>query len=155
MKKVLLPFTLLLLMVMASCRSGSDNNVLLSRTFTTSGWERFDFIKREVTLKQPASYNLTMEAVFAPSYPYDELTVVFSVIDADENPLRAKSYRFRLKDAEGQWKSDLKDGCYTFLLPINSDLTLDGPGTYLFQLESRMPITPLEGIKKISILNKK
>ena len=142
-------------MVMVSCRSGSDNHVLLSRTFTDTGWERFDFIKREVTIKQPVSYNLNMEAVFAPSYPYNELTVVFTVFDADENPLRAKSYRFRLKDAEGQWKSELKDGCYTFLLPINSDLTLDGPGTYLFQLESRMPITPLAGIKKIAIINQK
>lgn len=155
MKNILFPITLLLLIAMSSCRSGRNDNVLLDRAFTASGWERFDFITRDIEVKQPVTYNLNMEAVFDPSYPFDEFTVVFSVFDADENPLRSKSYRFRLKDGEKQWKSELKDGSYTFLLPINSELTLNEPGTYTFQLENRMPITPLAGIKRVSILNQK
>lgn len=152
MRNVLFGITLLLLVGLASCRSGGDGNVLLSRNFTDKGWERFDFITCEVTVKQPVTYDLVMEATFAPSYPYDELAVVFSVFDADDNPMRAKSYRFRLKDMDNQWKSELKDGSYTFKLPINSELSLTDPGTYRFQLENRMPITPLAGIKKVAII---
>lgn len=152
MRNVLIRVMMLLLIGMASCHSGGDGNVLLSRDFTAKGWERFDFITCEMTVKQPVTYDLVMEATFAPSYPYEELAVVFSVFDADDNPLRSRSYRFRLKDKDGQWKSELKDGAYTFKLPINSELSLTDPGTYRFQLENRMPITPLEGIKKVAII---
>lgn len=152
MRNVLSCLAVFFLFGMASCHTNEGGNALLSRNFTASGWERFDFITTEVEVKKPVSYDLSMEACFAPTYPYDELSVVFTVFDADENPLRAKNYRFRLKDSEGQWKSELKDGTYTFLLPINSDLSLNDPGTYRFQLENRMPITPLEGIKKIAII---
>lgn len=138
---------------MASCHSERSGNALLSRTFKSNGWERFDFITQQVELKRPTTYNLNMEATFSPTYAYDHLTVVFTVFDANDNPLRSKNYQFRLKDADGQWKSELKEGGYTFLLPINSELSLNEPGTYTFQLENRMPITPLEGVQKIAIVN--
>lgn len=153
MRNVLFCLSVFFMIGMASCHSNKDGNALLSRDFTASGWERFDFITTEVEVKKPVSYDLSMEVAFAPTYPFNELTVVFSVFDADENPLRAKSYRFQLKDVEGQWKSELKNGEYHFSLPINSDLSLNDPGTYRFQLENRMPITPLEGIKRIAIIN--
>jgi gliding motility-associated lipoprotein GldH len=153
MRKILYSLCLLVVLGLASCHSNTDGNALLSRTFTASGWERFDFITKQVELKRPTTYNLNMEVTFAPSYAYDHLTVVFTVFDANGNPLRAKNYHFRLKDADGQWKSDLKEGGYTFNLPINSELSLSEAGTYMFQLENRMPITPLEGIKKIAIIN--
>ena len=153
MRKLLYSFGLLLLLGLGSCHSGSTERTLLSRSFTPTGWERFDFIKREVTLKQPTTYNLSMEVTFAPSYPYDHLMVVFTVFDANGNPFRSKNYQFRLKESDGQWKSELQDDGYTFTLPINSELSLNEPGTYTFQLENRMPITPLEGIKRIAILN--
>ena len=153
MRKVLYSLCLLLVLGMASCRSDQNGNALLSRTFTSTGWERFDFITQQVDLKRPTTYDLSMEAVFAPTYPYDYLTVVFTVFDANDEPLRSKNYQFRLKDADGQWKSELKEGAYTFNLPINSELSLTDPGTYTFQLENRMPITPLEGVKKITIVN--
>lgn len=153
MRKVLYSLGLLLLLGLGSCQSGKEDHKLLSRTFTPTGWERFDFIEKEVTLKQPTTYNLSMEVTFDPSYAYDHLAVVFTVFDANRNPLRAKNYQFRLKDADGAWKSEFHDGAYTFTLPINSELSLNEPGTYTFQLENRMPITPLEGIKQITILN--
>lgn len=153
MRKVLFSLCMLLFLGLASCHSDQSGNALLSRSFTSSGWERFDFITQQVELKRPTTYNLNMEATFAPTYAYDHLTVVFTVFDANGNPLRAKNYQFRLKDADGQWKSELKEGGYTFNLPINNELSLNEAGTYTFQLESRMPITPLEGIRKIAILN--
>ena len=137
-----------------SCDSNKKGEALLSRSFPTSSWERFDFIKNDVEIKKPVTYNLVMDASFDPSYSSDVISVVFTVFDADGRPFRTKSYKFRVKDGYGNWNSELVDGYYHFSFPINNELTINEPGTYRFQLESRMPITPLTGIREIAILNK-
>lgn len=143
---------LFLLLGLTSCRSGKDDQALLSRTFLATGWERFDFITKDLEIKRPTTYDLSMKVAFDPSYAYDYLSVVFTVFDSDDHPLRAKSYQFGLKEMDGSWKSELVDGYYTFTLPINSELAFPEPGMYKLQLESRMPITPLAGIHRISII---
>ena len=40
------------------------------------------------------------------------------------------------------------------MLPINQEMSLNEPGKYLLQLENRMPITPLAGIRHVSIVSK-
>ena len=76
------------------------------------------------------------------------------MFDADERPFRTKNYKFKVKDSNGNWNSELVDGYYRFTFPINNELTVNEPGTYRFQLENRMPITPLKGVRDIEILNK-
>lgn len=154
MKKGFLAFGVLCLICLISCNSSKKGETMLFRSFPTASWERFDFIKEDVEIKKPTTYDLVLTASFDPSYAPDNLTVVFTVFDDDERPFRTKSYKFRLKDGYGAWKSELVDGCYHFTLPINSELTINEPGTYRFQLENRMPITPLTGIHEIAILNK-
>ena len=154
MKKGFLVLTAVCLIGLFSCSSGKKGDVLLTRSFPTSSWERFDFIKNDIEIKKPVTYNLVMAASFEPTYSSYVISVVFTVFDADERPFRTKSYKFRLKDGFGNWNSELVDGYYRFTFPINSELTINEPGTYRFQLENRMPITPLTGIHDIAILNK-
>lgn len=154
MKRGLLALAAVCLMGLFSCSSNKKGDVILSRSFPTSSWERFDFIEDDIEIKKPTTYDLVLTATFDPSYSPDNLTVVFTIFDADGRPFRTKSYKFRLKDGYGAWKSELVDGYYHFTLPINSELTVNEPGTYRFQLENRMPITPLTGIHEIAILNK-
>lgn len=144
---------LFLLLGWTSCQSGKNDRSLLSRTFLPTGWERFDFITKELEIKHPTTFNLSMVVSFDPSYSYDYLLVVFTVFDMEDHPLRAKSYQFGLKEQDGGWKSELVDGYYTFTLPINSEMGFPDPGVYKLQLESRMPITPLLGIHSISIIS--
>lgn len=141
----------LVLMMMASCQNGSKDKVLLTRDFHPSGWERFDFITDELDVKQPTTYDITMKASFDDSYTADYFSVVFTVFDSEDQPLRAKNYKFSLKEKDGTWKSDLKDGLYTFTFPINSEMSFNEPGRYILQLENHMPITPLIGIRHISL----
>lgn len=136
-----------------SCGTNERNKALLHRNFPTMNWERFDFVKEKIEIKKATSYDLVLTAVFDPEYAYNDLSVVFTIFDAYDNPFRTKAYQFRLKDKDGVWKSTLVDGSYHFTFPINSNLTINEPGTYCFQLENRMPITPLYGIKEISIVN--
>lgn len=152
MKRFAIFFGLVCLLGMSSCHSGKSNSALLSKDFASSGWERFEFINNELEIKKPTTYDLTMKVSFDETYPFDYLSVVFSVFDTEEHPLRSKSYKFKLKDDQGSWKSDLNQGLYTFTLPINSEMSFNEPGLYVLQLENRMPITPLVGIHHISIV---
>lgn len=155
MKKLVLFLGVLLAIGVSSCNRGNRDNVLLSRTFPTASWERFDFVKNDIEVKKAASYDLVLQASFDTSYTYDHLSVVFTIFDAYGNPFRAKAYQFRVKDKDGQWKSTLVDGCYHFSFPINNEITINEPGMYTFQLENHMPITPLYGIKEIALISNK
>ena len=142
-----------ILMGLSSCNKNGD--AFLSRTFPTASWERFDFIKADIVIKKPVTYNLILDVTFDPTYPYDCISLVFSIFDSNENPFRTKGYRFYVKEKDGSWKSTLTDGLYHFTFPINSELSINEPGTYNFQFESRMPITPVIGIHSIKVINVK
>ncbi|MBR3709863.1 MAG: hypothetical protein IKM99_02740 [Bacteroidales bacterium] len=152
MKKILLVIGVILL-GLSSCHSGKKGNALLSRSFPTYNWERFDFVKTEIDLKKPTTYNLVLNVAFDPSYTQNYFSVVFTVFDENEHPFRTKGYKFTLKEKDGSWKSTLTDGSYHYSFPINSELSINEPGKYTFQLENRMPITPLTGIQSIEIIN--
>lgn len=117
-------------------------------------WERFDYVTRTVTLDKPVSYDLELDVTFDSTYTFDYFSMVFTVFDNADRPLRAMPYRFSIKDRDGAWKSDPENGLYRFRFPVNSELSLNEPGTYMFHIENRMPITPLVGIREISIINK-
>ena len=154
MKRILLVLSLFGLIGFSSCHSNKDGNVLVSRVFPTSSWERFDFVEKVIEIKKPVSYDLVLSATFGPDYPFDYFAMSFAVFDDEEHPLRAKNYQFSLKDRNGSWKSELTEKGYQFTFPINNELTLNEPGKYRFQIENRMPITPLLDIKEISLIDK-
>lgn len=152
MRKFLLVIGVILL-GLSSCHSGKKGDVLLSRSFPTKNWERFDFVKAEIDLKKPTTYNLVLNVAFDPTYIQNYFSVVFTVFDDHEHPLRTKGYKFTLKEKDGSWKSTLTEGGYHFSFPINSELSINEPGKYTFQLENRMPITPLSGVQSIEIID--
>lgn len=152
MKRALLIISVVLI-GLSACHSSKKDDVLLARQFPTSSWERFDFIIDEIQVKKPTTYNLVLDVCFDPSYTYNYLSVVFTIFDEHDNPFRTKDYKFNLKERDGSWKSTLTDQGYHFSFPVNSELNINEPGLYKFQLESRMPITPLQGIKGIKLIN--
>ena len=154
MKRFWLILGVFALVGLGSCHQNREGNVLVSREFPTLSWERFDYVERTLELDKPVSYDLELEALFDVSYTYDYFSMTFVVFDSFGNPLRARDYKFILKDRDGQWKSELEDGSYHFRFPINNDLTINEPGKYTFRVENHMPITPLTGIKSIKIISK-
>lgn len=154
MKRVLLVFGVLILFGLSSCHNDPTENVLVSRKFPTSSWERFDYVENVITLSKPIAYNLELDALFDDAYTFNYFEVVFTVFDQSGNPLRSKNYRFTVKDRQGNWKSESVEGTYHFRFPLNNELTLSEPDTYTFQIENHMPITPLSGIREVSIIRK-
>lgn len=153
MKNIARIFILLALSTLVSCGVATKSNVILSQTFDASGWEKFSPVSSEVVVSKPVTYNLSLKVKFAESYANQDFNVVFTVFDSGDTPVRAKAYSFRIKDNDGAWRAEPKDGCYEFDFPINKNLSITDPDNYRFQIDSRMPITPLMGVMKLELIN--
>ena len=135
------------------CRQKQDDNTVIHREFYQTVWERFDYVSNTVEVSAPATFDLDMSIDFTDDYPYENIALVFTVFTDDGTPYRSKGYKFRVKDSEGHWNSELVDGSYTFELPINKALQINDIGTYRFQIEQTMPVTPLVGVKELTLVN--
>jgi len=135
------------------CNRQENNPELIQRSFFNTTWERFDYLRNDVEIKEETTFDLSTRVSFTDDYPYDYFSMVFTVFTKEGDPYRSKGYKFSLKDAKGHWNSEMTDGCYTFDFPVNKQFTIADPGTYRFQIEYRMPITPLVGIKELTLIN--
>lgn len=144
---------LMLVLFLTGCNRQEKNPELIQRKFFNNTWERFDYLRNDLEIKEETTFDLSMRVSFTEAYSYDYFSMVFTVFTKEGNPYRSKGYKFSLKDKEGHWNSELKDGCYTFDFPINKQFLITDPGNYRFQIEYRMPITPLVGIKELKLIN--
>ena len=135
------------------CGSKEKNAELLHRVFFDAIWERFDYVRNEIEVKEETTFDLSMKISFTEDYPYESFSMIFTVFTSQNQPYRSKGYKFNVKDSEGHWNSQLADGCYTFTFPINKNLMITDPGVYCFQIENHMPITPLVGVKELTLIN--
>ncbi len=135
------------------CGQRANDKALLQRSFYETIWERFDYVTNDVNITKPTTYDLSLRISFTDDYPYNDISLVFTVFDEKDNPYRAKGYKFNLKDEEGHWNAEKVDGCYTFNLPINKKLSINEPGKYQFRMEQKMPITPVVGVKELTLIN--
>lgn len=152
MRKVVI-ISLLVSLWVAGCSRQTKVTKVVHRDFYETTWERFDYVYNDIELKEETSFDLSLNICFTDDYKYDDFSMVFTVFDSHGNPYRSKGYKFNLKDADGNWKSQRKDGGYTFEFPINKQLKITEPGTYRFQIEYRMPITPIVGVKELTLIN--
>lgn len=151
MKKIVLIVGCLLCLF--GCMQKEENKVVLHREFYETLWERFDYVQDSIDVKAETTYDLSLKIAFTDDYSYKDFSMVFTVFSSDGEPYRSKTYKFNLKDDEGNWNVEKVDGCHTFVLPINKSLRISEVGTYIFQIENRMPITPLVGVKELTLLN--
>ena len=152
MKKITLVLLVLCCSLLGCGRQEKDRE-LINRSFYNTVWERFDYLKKEVEITSPTTFDLSMQISFTEDYPYDYIDLVFAVFTEEGERYRGKEYVTKLKDEDGQWSAQLVDGCYTFNVPLNKSLQISDPGTYCFQLEQKMPITPIVGVKELVLLN--
>ena len=151
MKKIVLIVGCLLCLF--GCVQKEENKVVQHREFYETLWERFDYVQDSIEVKAETTYDLSLKIAFTDDYSYKDFSMVFTVFSSDGEPYRSKTYKFNLKDDEGNWNVEKVDGCHTFVLPINKSLRISEVGTYIFQIENRMPITPLVGVKELTLLN--
>ena len=140
-------------LILMGCSRHQNDGTVLHREFFQTVWERFDFVSNSIEINEPTTFDLALSISFAENYPYENISLVFTVFTEDNTPYRSKGYKFRVKDNEGNWNSELVDGSYTFELPINKSLQLNEAGKYRFQIEQTMPVTPLVGVLELTLFD--
>ena len=140
-------------LVFSSCTAQKKSNIIIEREFLHDAWERFDYVYSDIEIQSPTTYDLSMDLYFTEEYEYAYFAMDFVVFDANGDPYRARTYNFGLEDENG-WKSEQKGGLYHFSLPINKELLLSDAGSYRMQIENRMPITPVMGVRKLTLSTK-
>ena len=148
-------WVLALFLCLFRCGQQVNNKELMQRSFYETIWERFDYVTADVNITKATTYDLSLRLSFTDDYPYNDISLIFTVFDEKGNPYRSKGYKFNLKDDEGHWNVEKVDGCYSYTLPINKQLMISDPGKYQFRVEQKMPITPVVGVKELKLLNNK
>ena len=144
---------------LVSCTEKQDGNVL-SRDFQGETWGRFDYLEATYNVvKAPMTADLVMDIdisdVYPSIYPYhgseNDMFVIVLSIEAPDGSSRAREYKFRLKDREGNFKSEKTDGYYHFELPLINGMSFHEKGEYHFLVENKYSKDPLYGIKSLNI----
>ena len=144
---------------MMSCGKKQESSVI-SRDFDGEIWRRFDFLEADFdVVKAPMTTDLVMDIdiseVFPNIYPYhdadDGLFVITMTINAPDGGRRSREYKFRLKDSDGNFKSEKINGYYHYELPLINDMSFSEIGVYKFKVENKYPKEPLYGIKRLNI----
>lgn len=149
---------LLSLILFSSCNNKQDN-IIIHKEFPNEEWQRFEYLKGDMAIiKAPVTYDLAIEVVVSDKYPNEYINhqkdgsfPLNITISNSDGIYRTKDYKFMLKDTEGYWNAEKKDGYYTFVLPVANEMTLTDNDTYRFQIENKYPKDPLCGIKSLKL----
>ena len=157
--RVLYSIVLLLSLFLSSCTSKQDN-IVIYREFGNQEWERFEYLTGNLDVRKTSQkYDVVMEVTVNDNYPnvYENhqsdapLLFNLTIKNPDSNGGRSKDFRFTLKDKDGNWKADKKNGYYIFRLPVMSEMSFSENGIYSFKVENKYTKDPLQGIKSIKI----
>ena len=152
MKKFLNIFILLIFTALAfvSCHK-KQNGDIISYEFKAEQWGRFDYLESDFNVvKAPMMADLVMDIEVSDMYPDNDFVIVLS-INAPDGGRRAREFKFKLKDADGNFKSQKLNGYYHFSLPLINEMSFSEVGNYHFKIENKYPKEPLCGIKSLNV----
>lgn len=146
------------MMIFVSCSEKQDD-IIISRQFENEQWNRFDYLESDYNVvKAPMEGDVVMEVVLSEVYPniypYHDNHGVFSInmtVSTPDGGRRSRDYNFNVKDKDGNWRSEKKDGYYHFELPLNNEMSFNEIGDYHFVIENKYPKDPLYGVKSVEI----
>lgn len=150
------------LFLFSSCTNKQDSNIII-KEFQNKEWSRFEYLEGEIDVKKtPVKFDIIMEVVVSEQYPntYEmhqkDGDFLFNLTISNSNGIyRTNNYRFKLKNSEGYWNAEKKNGYYTFQLPVISEMTLSDSDIYKFTIENKYSKDPLQGIKSLTLKYKK
>ena len=149
---------LLLALLFSSC-SNKQDNIVIYKEFQNQEWKRFEFLQNNFNISKASEYDIVMEVFVNDDYPniyethQSDCPLLFNLTikNPNDNGTRSRDYKFMLKDKDGNWRSDKKDGYYVFRLPIISEMSFTEKGVYNFKIENKYPKDPLQGIKSVTL----
>ena len=142
-----------------SCTKVQRDNIIITKEFQDEEWSRFEFIEGHIEVKKvPAKFDVIMEVVVSDQYPStyemhqkDGAFLFNLTVSNSDGIYRSRDYRYKLKNNEGYWNSEKKNGYYTFFLPVINEMSIEEKDIYKFTIENKYSKDPLQGIKSISL----
>lgn len=149
---------LVFLFMFSSCIKKQDNNIIV-KEFNNEEWSRFEFLEGSIEIKKaPVTFDVVMEVVVSEHYPstYElhqkDGSLLFNLtVRNSDGVYRSKDYRYKLKNNEGYWNAEKKNGYYTFHLPIINEMSIEEEDVYKFTIENKYTKDPLQGIKSMTL----
>lgn len=149
----------IIVLMFVSCSEKQDNTVIYNE-FHGNQWARFEYLNGTFENYEENEYDIIMEIVVSDLYPdpyvnhQKDGSFLFNMTinNPNDSGSRSKDYSYKLKDKEGNWKADKRDGYYTFRLPIINDMTFSEEGIYKFIIENKYHKDPLHGIKSLKVM---
>lgn len=150
---------LFIITVMFVSCSKKQDNIVINNEFQNNEWGRFEYLNGTFENYGENEFDIVMEIVVNDTYPNPYInhqkdgSFLFNMTinNPNDSGSRSKDYSYKLKDKEGNWKADKKNGYYTFKLPIISDMSFSEKGTYEFKIENKYHKDPLYGIKSLKV----
>ena len=146
------------LFLFSSCVK-NDSNVIIDKKFDNDEWSRFEYLEGSLNVTDnDANNDLFMELFVTDVYPnpYEnhqkDGSFLFNLTISNSNGLyRSRDYKFMLKDKDGFWNAEKKDGYYVFKLPIINGITFSDIDIYTFKIENKYPKDPVSGINRLTL----
>lgn len=156
--RYILNIAVLSIFLFLSCVKDTNHNIVV-KEFDNDEWSRFDNLEGSISVtKNDIKYDLLMELVVSDMYPspYEnhqkDGSFLFNLTISNSNGLyRSRDYKFMLKDKDGFWNAEKKDGYYVFKLPIINGITFSDIDIYTFKIENKYPKDPVSGINRLTL----
>ncbi|MFP4469331.1 MAG: hypothetical protein ACLFPE_01530 [Bacteroidales bacterium] len=149
MKRFLLIIPVLLMMIVACQRR---EPVSQFHTFPNGVWERFQYLNFELPVEDTRElYDISVVIRYTDEFPEDVLTINF-VMTGPVGEERIRDYNFILKDRDGNFTGNSKDGLYERVITLREDIRFHGEGNVKIEMESLMTKFFTPGILEIGIV---
>jgi gliding motility-associated lipoprotein GldH len=146
------------LLIIFSLLGFSCNKPLIhedGKTFINQNWNRFDILEYKVPLeKQSKPVNIMVVFVHTDEYPNDYIDLNVTLYMPDGG-MRTRDYMFSLKDENGGWSGEVKNGLYRAELPVMQSLIINEGAEYRIRIENKLTKFNTPGIEKVGYIIKK
>ena len=142
---LLIPFQI----ISYSCNNNEKQCLFIS--FDHNTWNRFEKQKFEFSVENTSfPYDVMLTIRHNEDYLFDNLyiNVVMEMPGGEE---RIMEYDFKIKDANGNFQSNVKSGYHELSFPLHEELHFSGRGVCRVEIENLIPKMEIPGILELGL----
>lgn len=153
MKKVLLSLIVIVFVLFQSCSKNKVYEKYIK--IENHKWKRDNIITFDVEIKDTFSkYDIVLAIRHTTYYAFANIKVNVTMISPDKN-LRTKDFNIFLRNNDGSFKGDGAGDLWDITYPVFTDISIEKPGTYVFEVQNIMPLFELPDIMDVGLVVRK
>lgn len=121
--------------------------------FDNISWDRYKILNFEVEVEEEQLLDFDLLLRHHPNYPYDHLDVNITFY-TPSGATMSRDYHFKLKDKDGNWKSDGMGDLWDINLSIRKEMKFSKSGRCKVRIENKMTKIKTPGIIEVGLIVK-